>query len=128
MKKNVLMVGMGIAGIVFLYFAYTSLQKPNEVVEVQGEPAITVVRTETGYEPSDVTIKKGDIVRFTNESSEYHWPASDLHPTHGVYPAFDPLKPIAQGESWQFQFDQVGTWNFHDHIRANKTGTIMVTE
>ncbi len=128
MKKNVLAGVALIAGIVFFYLAFTAVQKQTETDEVQGEPAVTIVRTSAGYEPSEVTIKKGDIVRFTNESDDFHWPASDLHPTHGVYPAFDPLRPIAQGESWQFQFEQIGVWNFHDHIRANKTGTITVIE
>lgn len=94
--------------------------------EVEGVPAVVITRTKDGYEPKEVTIQKGDIVRWVNESEDFHWPASDLHPTHGVYPDFDPLKPMGPGESWQFKFDQVGVWKYHDHIRANKTGTITV--
>ena len=93
-----------------------------------GEPTVTIVRTEDGYEPKEVTIQKGDIVLFTNETDEYHWPASDLHPTHGIYPEFDPLRPVAPGEDWKFKFEQAGEWKFHDHIRANKVGTVTVTE
>ncbi len=93
-----------------------------------GTPAVTIVRTDSGYEPNVVTIKKGDIVLWKNESSDYHWPASDLHPTHGIYPEFDPLKPIASGSDWSFKFDKVGTWKFHDHIRANKVGIVTVIE
>lgn len=93
-----------------------------------GEATATIVRTKSGYEPKELTVKKGDIVAWTNESGEFHWPASDLHPTHGVYPEFDPLKPIASGDTWKFKFDKVGVWKFHDHIRANKVGTITVTE
>jgi len=100
----------------------------SETTGAVGTPAVTIVRTDTGYEPSEVTIKKGDIVMWKNESSDYHWPASDLHPTHGIYPEFDPLKPIAPGADWSFKFDKVGVWKFHDHIRANKVGTVTVTE
>ena len=106
----------------------TDVKDESRTTEVLGEPAFTIVRTSSGYEPKELTVKKGDIVLWTNESGEFHWPASDLHPTHGVYPEFDPLKPIASGDTWKFKFDKVGVFKFHDHIRANKVGTITVTE
>lgn len=134
-NKTILIAAIAVIGIVALcvaaYFLFAGAPAVEESVGVPdavGEPAVVIVRTKDGYEPREVTIKQGDIVRFSNESGEFHWPASDLHPTHGVYPEFDPLRPIADGEDWQFRFDQVGVWNFHDHIRANKTGTITVTE
>lgn len=133
MNKKVVL-GLVVVGLVALgAFGYLSLSSENTTTkdsnnEPQGEPAVTIVRTKTGYEPNNVTLKKGDIVLWTNESDEYHWPASDLHPTHGIYPEFDPLRPIAPGDTWKFKFDQVGTWKFHDHIRANIVGTITVTE
>jgi len=131
MNKTVL-VGLGVMFcIVVGIFAYLAIPKdtsaPN-LKEPEGEPSVTIVRTNTGYEPKEVTIKKGDIVLWTNESNEYHWPASDLHPTHGIYPEFDPLRPIASGDTWKFKFDKVGVWKFHDHIRANKVGTVTVVE
>jgi plastocyanin len=96
------------------------------ITQPEGEVAVTVVRTKDGYEPKDITINVGDIVEWTNESGEYHWPASDLHPTHGIYPEFDPLTAIAPGESWKFKFEKPGVWKYHDHIRANKTGSVTV--
>ena len=91
-------------------------------------PTVTITRTASGYEPKEVTIEKGEVVLWKNESGEYHWPASDLHPTHAIYSEFDPLKPVAEGEDWAFSFNRVGTWKYHDHIRANKVGTVTVTE
>ena len=85
-----------------------------------------VVRDASGYQPTELTINLGDTVRFINNSSDYHWPASDLHPTHGVYPDFDPRRPITTDEVWEFSFDKTGEWKYHDHLRANKTGTISV--
>jgi plastocyanin len=129
MKKNTLIIlagGVLIIGIGAFLFLKPGSDAPGAVVT--GEPAVTIVRTATGYEPNEVTIKKGDIILWTNESGEFHWPASDLHPTHGIYPEFDPLVPIAPGDEWKFKFDEVGVWKFHDHIRANEVGTITVTE
>lgn len=127
--KNIILIAGAVVIVGIGVYVYTQ-QAPTEEMpqEVVGDPAVTIVRTSAGYEPNEVTIKKGDIILWTNESDEYHWPASDLHPTHGVYPEFDPLKPIAPGDEWKFQFNQVGEWKFHDHIRANKIGTITVTE
>ncbi len=94
-------------------------------VQRPGGEQYIMVRTDDGYEPQNLTIKVGDTVVFKNESSEYHWPASDLHPTHGAYPAFDPRTPIAPGEEWSFRFTQAGAWSYHDHLRANLTGVII---
>jgi plastocyanin len=120
------LVLLGVIG----YQVYTSRQKGNDnaTQQVEGQPVVTITRTAAGYEPKEVTVKKGDIVLWKNESEEYHWPASDLHPTHAIYSAFDPLMPIAPGDEWKFKFDQVGVWKYHDHIRANKVGAITVTE
>lgn len=92
------------------------------------EADVVITRTADGYEPEDVTIARGDTVLWKNESGEHHWPASDVHPTHRIYSAFDPDRPIASGEDWAFQFERVGEWKFHDHLRANFTGTVRVTE
>ena len=85
-----------------------------------------VVRNASGYQPAELTVERGDTVRFVNNSGDYHWPASDLHPTHGIYPDFDPRRPIATDEVWEFSFDRVGEWKYHDHLKANIIGTINV--
>jgi plastocyanin len=130
MNKSVILamagVGIAVAGMGVWFFLQNNEEQISEQPEVLGEPAVTIVRTKEGYEPKEVTINKGDIVLWVNQSGDFHWPASDLHPTHGVYPEFDPLRPIASGEEWKFKFDEVGVWKYHDHIRANKTGTITV--
>ena len=85
-----------------------------------------VVRDASGYKPRELDINLGDTVRFISTYDNHHWPASDLHPTHGVYPDFDPRRPIATDEVWEFSFDRVGEWKYHDHLRANVTGIINV--
>lgn len=132
MSKNPLMlilaavVVLGAIGTTAYFFLKDSLPSEQNSTEDLGAPAVVIKRTDEGYEPKEVTIKQGDVVTWVNETKEFHWPASDLHPTHGVYPEFDPLRPIAPGEEWSFKFDKVGVWKYHDHIRANKTGTVTV--
>ncbi len=81
---------------------------------------------ERGFSPSTLTIAQGDTVVFRNTGTAAHWPASDLHPTHGVYPAFDPKKAILPNDFWSFRFTKVGTWRMHDHLAAKFTGAITV--
>jgi plastocyanin len=115
-----------LVGGVYLYMNKLDVEK--QVFQTLPEPTVTVTRTAEGYEPKEITIKKGEVVLWKNESTEYHWPASDLHPTHTIYSDFDPLKPVASGADWAFQFNKVGIWKYHDHIRANKVGTVIVVE
>ncbi len=89
---------------------------------------VVVTMSDDGFSPSSFSVHKGDRVDFKNIStSTYHWPASDLHQTHELYPEFDPKKPIPPGETWSFVFDRVGAWRFHDHLHSSKRGTLTVT-
>ncbi len=133
MKKHLFVVVLIVLALVIAglaaWLAFGSKltgQQGNQSTGTDEAADIVVTRTPEGYEPKEITIKQGDVVEWKNESGEFHWPASDLHPTHGVYPEFDPLRPIADGESWKFKFDKVGVWKYHDHIRANKVGTVTV--
>ena len=83
--------------------------------------------TKNGFEPQSLTINLGDTVTFENTDSEDHWPASNIHPTHEIYPEFDPKKPIKPGESWEFKFEKTGEWRLHDHLRPQLNGKIKVT-
>lgn len=89
---------------------------------------VTIVRTKSGYEPSEVVVSKGTTVLWKNDSGSFHWPASDPYPSHSEYPSFDAKRPLAPGEEWQFTFDRPGEWGFHDHIKAIVTGTIHVED
>ncbi|MEX2008012.1 MAG: hypothetical protein WD850_00735 [Candidatus Spechtbacterales bacterium] len=82
--------------------------------------------TQEGFFPEEITVQRGDSVVWINEASEYRWPASNLHPTHSIYAEFDPLEPLAPGESWSFRFEQEGSWQYHDHLRPSKEGVIIV--
>jgi len=68
----------------------------------------TISLTDEGFYPRALTIRAGESVTFRNERSKYFWPASDFHPTHALFPAFDSAKPLAPGASWSFTFDAPG--------------------
>ena len=87
----------------------------------------TIQLRENGFSPQELTIQKGDTVKFVSESRIF-WPASNLHPSHAIYSEFDPKEPIETEESWSFRFNKPGEWKYHDHLAPYFTGTIIVGE
>lgn len=85
-----------------------------------------VVYNGTAFSPASLNITNGDIVVFKNESSGTFWPASDPHPSHSNYPAFDADAAVAAGELFQFKFTKNGTWGYHNHQNPSAKGTIIV--
>lgn len=91
-------------------------------------PKNTIVLRADGFHPRTLTIAQGETVRFVSERGKYFWPASDFHPSHTLYPAFDPKKPIPPHESWSFTFTEPGVYKFHDHLAAYYFGVIKVLD
>ena len=59
--------------------------------------------------PNMVNIKVGDTIKFVNNNSVPHWPASGVHPTHQICPGFDALRGLQTGESYSFTFNEAKT-------------------
>lgn len=114
-KRSLVTVG-GMVILVVLFLAYLVLESPTQ----------SIVYTDSGYQPSQVSIEVGTKVIFKNKSDIDFWPASNVHPTHSAYPDFDPRQPIPPGESWAYTFDELGSYRFHDHIRSTEGGVITV--
>lgn len=115
-----------------LDFEATPIENNDE--NTKGEPGIivsqifTVIYTDAGYSPKEITIRVGDTVEFENNSSRSVWTASYIHPTHKILPEFDALKGYAPGETYSYLFKEFGTWQYHNHLKPSQTGTIIVRE
>lgn len=96
------------------------------LASAQTNTGTVVHMTKNGFEPKEITVNQGEEVVFINEDMVNRWPASDFHPTHGIYPEFDPQAGVAPGQSWKFTFDKAGTWKMHDHLIPYMTGRVMV--
>jgi len=113
------------AGLTFFVVRYRENFFPGFDLPLQaGNVVVEMYRDE--YKPSQVKIQQGTTITFVNKSDVARWPASDLHPSHGIYPEFDPKRPIAPGEEWNFVFDKVGEWTMHDHLAPYITGRVIV--
>ncbi|NQV88593.1 MAG: cupredoxin domain-containing protein [Parcubacteria group bacterium] len=86
----------------------------------------TVNYTDAGFNPNTLEINGGDIVRFVNQSNGGMDVSSNPHPSHTDYPAFNENATVNAGGTFEFTFDQAGTWSYHNHLRPNLGGTITV--
>lgn len=115
----------GAVGIALL-FLFFSTRAPVDDTVLTDLPHIRI--TQDGFAPETLRVSRGTSVRFINETDQWRWPASDLHPTHTLYPEFDPRRGLAPGEEWQFRFERAGEWGFHDHLAPYVTGKIFVSD
>ena len=77
------------------------------------------------FKSSDVTIKKGTKVTWTNKDSAKH----DVTPDNGDSNAFKGSnKLLAKNESYSFTFDIVGTYTYNCSPHPYMKGTITVIE
>lgn len=91
--------------------------------------------TDRGFEPARITIKRGETVRFTNNSSEDVWIASSGE-TVALYPRttsvcgssdLDSCEPFAPQDFWQFTFGLAGEWHVVNNLDKAK-GVVVTVE
>ena len=86
----------------------------------------TIEMTAAGFVPDRLDVLAGDTLLFENSDQSDHWPASDVHPTHQLYPDLDAQRPIPSGESWSFAVFRPGVWGFHDHLNPQFTLQVVI--
>jgi len=90
------------------------------------EVAATISYDGTTFSPSTTTIKAGQIVKVTNDSSDAELDFdSDPHPTHTNNPDLN-AGDIEPGQSKTFSTDKTGTWGFHNHHDPSQHGELVV--
>lgn len=74
------------------------------------------------FAPSNVTVKKGSMVKWTNKDSMAHTVTeSDTKngPNSGT---------LNKGDTYSFTYSAVGTYSYRCDFHPNMTGTVTVTE
>ncbi len=106
----------------------------DEVVANSKGFSVFISYTDNGFEPANVEIKRGETVRFTNNSSHNMWIMSSGG-DGGVYPAsgdacgqtaFDTCVAFPKHEIWEFTFDVPGTWVYRNNVNKEDVGIIIV--
>lgn len=134
MRYILILVGLGVlffGGVYVVSRVSTEDIAPDVPVDsvdqrISEEQTYEVVLREDGFDPEELTITAGDTIVFSTTRDTHFWPASNLHPTHDIYPAFDPEEPISADATWSFTFEERGIWRMHDHLAPYFTGVITV--
>jgi plastocyanin len=84
---------------------------------------VEITYTSDGFSPRETTVSAGTKVTFYNRSGTPMWVASNVHPTHTDYSAFDQL---SIGDTYTFTFTEPGIYNYHNHLAPRNNGKIIV--
>lgn len=88
-----------------------------------------VTYSDRGFLETPMTIKVGGEITFYNNNGYINmWIASDPHPEHDGYPEFDAKAGVGVNEVWSFRFMKSGTWAYHNHLKPEHSGVIVVEE
>jgi len=126
--KPALIIGIAAALAVLGAVVFLLPHNAPTITDLSDTTVVNVTLTDGGFVPNHFRIKKGTEVVFSTDLGSPFWPASNIHPSHGIYPAFDAKQPIESDTTWSFVFDKAGSWGFHDHVRSYYTGIIEVIE
>ncbi len=103
--------------------ASTTTPKP----EVAAKKTHAVDIKDFAFAPSELKIKVGDTVVFTQRDATIHTVDTDPHPTHTQLPGFV-SGSLAQGQSYSHTFTKAGTFTYHCSPHPNMMAKIIVEE
>ncbi len=91
--------------------------------------------TNNGFSKDYIKVHRGQTVTWVNKDNNMHWPASDFHPSHNLYPtrdrgcigsSLDACVGLKFNQRFGYRFDSIGVWGIHDHLSPGFTMTIEV--
>src|SRR3989344_970919 len=134
-KKLIIIFCVLVVGLLVFLFYSNNENGGNKIKEqVLVSPDLTNVATHNlvlskdGYKPEKISIKKGEAITFSTTEDNLFWPASNIHPSHSIYPEFDPKMPVEPSQTWSFIFSKNGVFEYHDHLNPIYRGVIEVSE
>lgn len=108
----VVAIALGVAG----WIIWQQMQAAS-----QAESAEINITTE-GFSPATIKVKKGNLVTWTNNDEENHQILGDAENTDIVSD-----EELSQGDAYMFQFNDTGTFTYHDPLDPNGfKGTVIV--
>jgi len=77
----------------------------------------------SAFSPSNITVKKGSTVTWTNKDSLQHTVTPDDETAE-----FKASNSLSRNESYSVTFNTAGTYTYHCDLHPDMTGTVTVTE
>lgn len=93
----------------------------NESANNTGATTYTVTLSNYAFNPSELSVKAGDLVTWVNDDSVSHTIVSDS--------GSEIESPVlSNGQEYSHTFSQAGTYNYHCSIHPIMKGTVTVSE
>lgn len=86
---------------------------------------VVIIYTNSGFNPTNYTVKSGGTVTVQNDSNSVLDFASNDHPAHTDNSEMN-IGEITSGTSATFMPKTAGTWGFHNHENDLHSGTLVV--
>lgn len=140
--KNLTVTRKGslIFGAIFVTFAIGAFVASQIPAQASTKPDTSriVELTTSGAKPSAIAVTKGDYVQFATKDGRMHEIGQgsgddEVHHSAGM----DEHNHLANGklsdrfgigEAYKVQFNQTGTFEFHDHLNPKLSATVIVYE
>lgn len=136
---------IGVLGLLFIFFVLTTKTHLSPTGNASSSPSTqisqaspsqysvpplphidTVVLTDKGFTPSKITVKKGNAVKWVNNSSTDNASvSSDDYPTNQRFPEMN-LGKFDGSNALSHIFETPGTYTYHNQFNPKQTGTVIV--
>lgn len=103
----------------------TSTSSSSTSTTTTPQSAATITYDSSGFHPASTTVKSGDTVTFTNNSSGEIQVDSNPHPVHTDDTDLN-VGGIAAGQSKSVTLTKKGTFSFHNHLNPSDTASITI--
>jgi LPXTG-motif cell wall-anchored protein len=118
----IIVVGLIILGVAGFFFINRNNKSTTSTTTNTSTPSAnnsnTVSIENFSFNPSEITVKKGTEVTWTNNDSTTHTVTSDTN----AFQSGD----ITPGSTYKFTFSQTGTFSYHCSIHTTMTGKVIV--
>jgi plastocyanin len=108
----------------------TNTQKVNSVTNTASSDKTsaadaTITYSASGFDQAETTVKAGQTIKFTNNSSASIQVESDPHPQHTDDEDLN-AGAVNAGQSKTITVTKKGTFGIHNHFNPNKTAKVTI--
>jgi plastocyanin len=129
--KQVKLIGLIVLIIIVIMVAVLLLihgHKKNVATVVSKHVASAVISIKTdGFIPSELVVKAGTVVTWTNDSDAPYQVSSNPYPSHKDLPGLY-SKVLAPGATYSYTFTKVGTWGYDNFLQPTTSAEIIVKQ
>lgn len=109
-----------IGGLIIVAALLVIILRPTDSNDQPTEVAGTVSIKNDNFTPATIAVKKGQAITWTNQDSKAHSLKSD------ALPGLSTSQPMRSGESYTYNFEASGTYQYYDPANTDLKGTVIV--